>query len=480
MPWKKDQLLTCKQCGRLFRATIRDVELGRPYCSRNCRFIGQTGRPRSDRGSKNVTRKCPRCGKLFEVGGRDSNGKKLPHKSQEYCTTLCANRSKENRGQACNLMSGSDCRGIAQFFDGEGSTFAIENGRSKSLLLAVSIGNTDLEVLRNIARSTGLGKPVPRRSKKDGQSTVHIWRCFGFGAVSLLMQIFPYLEIKKPIALLIINAWEEMHADVRVRFDTRWRNELLLESKRLNRRGPVGARCRADIRALNPELRGELISNCGADRLPYEPKNVLGILASLNARQPGVVIETRPGWHLCPVCQTEVHGPRVTCSQKCAYRYRGRTSQPCLTIDDDLARGLAYLIAAEGCVRVRRSYDSVVSEVLFGNTDRTVVELFHAATGLGGVHLRAPRKATQAPSFHWKCQAQGAHGFLEQILPFLEVKNRQAHLAMYVQERRLHVASRSGDRSWQDEVLRLNTLLNAKGKKAAVPPTELGDGLIVI
>ena len=232
------------------------------------------------------------------------------------------------------------------------------------------------------------------------------------------------------------------------------------------------------------QLTGIILRHAETRRL----RGRLGVLDTLNLLQPTEIVEPKPGHRRCPTCGKEfpivgpitLRHPQTTCSKDCAYRYRGRTSRPCLMLTPELANGLARLIDGEGCIRVRRNCASIVAEVLFGNTDHDVVDLFWLATGLGSVNKRKPKVKRHATSWHWKIQSQGAHGLLEQLLPYLEVKHRQARLATYVQERRLHAASRHGDRTWQDEAVRLSLALNAKGKKTAVPQTVLGGGLILI
>src|SRR5437764_120326 len=81
---------------------------------------------RSDRG-KAISVECNFCGEPFDAGGRNLDGTRLPNKTQLYCSKRCAGRAKDRRGVCCNDL-GQDGNYIAQFFDGEGSAFASENG----------------------------------------------------------------------------------------------------------------------------------------------------------------------------------------------------------------------------------------------------------------------------------------------------------------------------------------------------------------
>ncbi|MCE5310910.1 MAG: hypothetical protein LLG20_24985 [Acidobacteriales bacterium] len=352
----------------------------------------------------------------------------------------------------------------------------------------MTIPNTDRSIIKWIAERTAVGAVVARHTPKEGYAPVYMWRCFGSAAISLLRQMYPLLEIKKPIAALLLDAAQDAQARRQFLYDPLWRSELLGMSKALNRRGVIGAALRADLKMHHPELRGGLIHLCTKSRSLYEPRNILGVLASLESRQPDKNLGSGTGCRICPVCGATfvVDGPispkspYTTCSRSCGYRYRGRTTRPCLMLSRDLARGLAALIDAEGNIRVKRNSGTIAAEVGFGNTDRGVVELMRRATGLGVVTPRQPKRATHAEFYYWCCGSQGAQGLLEQIRPFLKIKRRQADLALYAQERRRHAPSRYGCREWQIEVLTASRRLNTKGKRRAVPPIVLDGGLLVI
>jgi hypothetical protein len=488
MPSPKTQHLTCVVCLKIYPVTKQDVERGRRFCRRECRAAWQTGRPRADRGSQKIVKVCRFCKETFEAGGRDPQGNRLPSKCQTYCSTLCTGRARVHHGSLCKEIVPDYIVYIAQFFDGEGSGFITENGRSKTLLPVISIGNTKRAVLEYIAAAAGVGSIVPRRPGSPRQAPVYQWKCTSAAAMGFLRQIWPFLQIKQPIADLLLTAWDQMQADPKLRYDSKWRTELLGASAALNERGPRGSALRADLKRRDPNLRASLPALTEDARQPYRVQNRLGINPALQARDPAPLDPSRPGYRVCPVCAREFlpsanPGPKrpgKTCCTPCSYRHRIRTTTPCLALPVAARKAIASLIESEGTIRVKRISATVHAEVSFGNTDRYVVEWLVAATGLGVVSTRTPAASTHSVFYSWLCRAQGAQGLLEQILPYLKIKRRQALLALYVQERRLHAPSRYGDRGWQDEALALSRSLNARGPHPECPATALGSGLIVI
>jgi hypothetical protein len=488
MPSPKTESIRCTACPNTFAATKHDVARGRRFCSRACKVNAQTGRRRSDRGHCIVSKTCRFCKEPFASGGRDEEGVRLPGKQQVYCNKTCAGRAKAPASHRLKELSSADAQYLAQFFEGEGSAFVTVNGTSKTLLWTDEVPNTDVGVLRWLCEVTGLGSVVRRAPVKPAESPVYQWRCYGENAVGLLRQLYPYLQIKRPIADLLINAWEAIGEDPRLRYDLAWQATLLAASSRLNQRGPVGSQYRASLKAAHLDVCAALPELAGLVRRPYVAQCILGVLAALEKAEPSTPIVTDEGWLLCPVCKTEfpqppaswARAPRRTCSRECAYAYRGRCCRPCMDLPDETRRKLAGFIDAEGCIRVKRISGTIHAEVSAGNTDRHAAETLVAATGLGVVSTRSPRNQTHSTFYNWLCRGQGAHGLLEQILPHLRIKLRQARLALYAQERLLHPGSRCGDRQWQHEVLELSRRLNARGPQPVIGPSTLGEGLIDI
>jgi hypothetical protein len=83
-------------------------------------------------------------------------------------------------------------------------------------------------------------------------------------------------------------------------------------------------------------------------------------------------------------------------------------------------------------------------------------------TGFGKSGDRPAKKKQHSESWHWRCQCDGAQGFIEQISPFLRIKGPQAKLALYVQNRLSDLDSRR-DRDWQVQAIADSHRLNRKG-----------------
>jgi hypothetical protein len=83
-------------------------------------------------------------------------------------------------------------------------------------------------------------------------------------------------------------------------------------------------------------------------------------------------------------------------------------------------------------------------------------------TGFGKAANRPPKQEEHSESWHWRCQCDGAQGFIEQISPFLRIKGPQAKLALNVQNRLSNPDSRR-DRAWQVQAIADSHRLNRKG-----------------
>ena len=106
-------------------------------------------------------------------------------------------------------------------------------------------------------------------------------------------------------------------------------------------------------------------------------------------------------------------------------------------ISDEDARWLAMFVDTEGNICLKRSerQDSgrmqYGAQVAFANTSRALLETAQRIVGVGSFH---ERKGKNAPMFYWQMAGQQARDFLYRIYPFLIVKQRQAALAIHVQD----------------------------------------------
>jgi hypothetical protein len=159
--------------------------------------------------------------------------------------------------------------------------------------------------------------------------------------------------------------------------------------------------------------------------------------------------------------------------------FRRRRGRPSKQLNKKLARRVAGFLDSEGWIGIRRNEGTAHAAIHFGNTDQFVVRMIQKVVGTGAIAYRAPKKATHAPSWHWRCQADAAHGLLEQAYPYLRTKKRQAKLAMYVQERLAIPASRI-DRQWQAEAIEASHRLNIKGNVKVPTKIRLASGRVLI
>jgi DNA modification methylase len=106
-------------------------------------------------------------------------------------------------------------------------------------------------------------------------------------------------------------------------------------------------------------------------------------------------------------------------------------------ISDEDARWLALCIDTEGCIVVKRAKqndggaDAFGPQVTFGGTNRALVERFRQIVGHGNICERAGKNA---PMLYWQVGNNLARDFLHRVYPHLIVKQRQARIAIYVDD----------------------------------------------
>jgi hypothetical protein len=101
--------------------------------------------------------------------------------------------------------------------------------------------------------------------------------------------------------------------------------------------------------------------------------------------------------------------------------------------------------------------------VCITNCDYGVLDWVMQKTGVGASVMRKARENVNCRlSYQWVCYSEAAESLLRQLLPYLQIKRRQAELAISVQER-LRVPAEKADRSWQAEVVSISKGLNKRG-----------------
>lgn len=179
---------------------------------------------------------CGRCGKSFEPALRP-DGKRV---RASYCAACIRPAGRPfGYGRSCQILSHDDAVYIAGFFDGEGCAclHRRSRGKSPSIQGIVSIVNANTDVLKWIAAVTGLGSV--NRLRRDGTNArdCAVWTTQASGAVSFLEQLTPYLRVKREVVKLFSQSLNLRLTNPELYRCRDWQDGILLECRRLNRRG---------------------------------------------------------------------------------------------------------------------------------------------------------------------------------------------------------------------------------------------------
>lgn len=165
MPSPKTTLTQCTGCSKPYFTSKQTALKEHHFHNRECKIRWNTGRTRSDRGSKAAWKVCEFCGEDFLVGGRAEDGERLPDKKARFCGKVCAGRAKENQGKVCLPLTPEFARWASGFFEGEGSLFLVVEGTRKKPYAEVSIGSTERSVICDFVRETGSVSQTPERRR---------------------------------------------------------------------------------------------------------------------------------------------------------------------------------------------------------------------------------------------------------------------------------------------------------------------------
>ncbi len=144
-------------------------------------------------------------------------------------------------GPACRELLITDAAYIAGLIDGEGCigiSYRRRTNRAARFQPCVAINITDRDVLRWMAEITGLGAVLGPFIPGARRAETYRWSIFSWSAASLLIQICPFLKIKRANAELLIA----VDADLRlggVR-DADWVQTIKQSFHELNAKGPRG------------------------------------------------------------------------------------------------------------------------------------------------------------------------------------------------------------------------------------------------
>lgn len=130
---------------------------------------------------------------------------------------------------------------LAGIIDGEGN-LGIHFSNQGMWMSYLNVYNTHLPLLEAIQSTTGAGKVRARSRRGPRDKQCHTWYVYGSSIIPVLETILPYLMIKKPQALLVLEFLRScspgMGRRLSLEQETR-RRAILDECRVLNARGAV-------------------------------------------------------------------------------------------------------------------------------------------------------------------------------------------------------------------------------------------------
>lgn len=172
------------------------------YCSRSCYHSSMPGRPRPK--AVMLDRRCNWCGEGFQ--SKSSAGARI-----SFCSRSCQAYATAKKSRCLPLIP-THAAYIAGIVDGEGTIYIHDRRatRPESIRPSVSvvIANTYVPLLKWVSEITGvgnMGKANPK-SLLPGFKPCYNWRTTSSAAVSLLIQIEPFMLEKRQRALDAIES----------------------------------------------------------------------------------------------------------------------------------------------------------------------------------------------------------------------------------------------------------------------------------
>lgn len=103
----------------------------------------------------------------------------------------------------CKQLTKTQAAYIAGILDGEGCITLSRSG--KYLRPLVSVVNTKKELLEYLVTSTGLGKVLVSKRPSKTSNIPYRWQIWSKQSSLFLIQVLPFLVIKKQQAILLLN-----------------------------------------------------------------------------------------------------------------------------------------------------------------------------------------------------------------------------------------------------------------------------------
>lgn len=170
-------------------------------------------------------------------------------------------------------------------------------------------------------------------------------------------------------------------------------------------------------------------------------------------------MKTEPIIKRCIVCDTpfEACPPGRTsrtirqgeyCSQECRRRGRVRRGKLCKVLSIADAAYIAGFFDGEGSVLLYNRPTNITLRVSFANTKRAILDWIRDTIGAGHIVTASRNNDKHATSYLLIVSSQSAASLLEQIAPYIHLKNEQAQLGIEFYQR-LRVPRLKADKSWQ-------------------------------
>ena len=105
-------------------------------------------------------------------------------------------------------LSPTDTAYIAGLIDGEGTVTLCRKHRNENHQLAISISNTEIEMLNYVHDAIGAGKITHKRTTKQHHTPSYCYAIYNRQALALLKQVLPFLKTyKRKRAQLILEKY---------------------------------------------------------------------------------------------------------------------------------------------------------------------------------------------------------------------------------------------------------------------------------
>lgn len=154
-----------------------------------------------------VEKTCLVCGDVFAGGG----GRLQRPADQKYCSNRCSASARiRTPVHQIRRMTDVEAAWLAGLFDGEGSIVELKRGATQmTKAWRITITNTCLPLLDRVEEVTGVHARVfmKRKAPNPKHTQAYFWQAYSTTAAEVLMQMLPYLIVKRERALLVLRQY---------------------------------------------------------------------------------------------------------------------------------------------------------------------------------------------------------------------------------------------------------------------------------